>query len=72
MLMRAAGIEPRKNRLRGSMNPGKDEIGKISLKHLYEIAKIKRTEPRLSVLSEEAMVKCLIGSCKSMGLTVVA
>lgn len=70
--MKAAGVDPRKNRLRGSMNPGTDVLGKISLKHLYEIAKIKRSEPRLSVLSEEAMVKCLIGSCKSMGLEVVA
>jgi ribosomal protein L11 len=36
--MRCAGVE------KGSSNPGKEIVGKpVSLKHIYEIAKIKQT-----------------------------
>jgi len=41
------------------------------LKHIYEIAKIKQSELRLSGLSLEALSKSVIGSAKSTGVTVV-
>ena len=53
------------------MQPGRESIGEVSLKHVYEIAKIKRSELRLSGLSLEALCKSVIGSARSVGITVV-
>ena len=43
MLLQAAGVEKKKGKMKGAMNPGSETVGKVSLKHVYEIAKIKRT-----------------------------
>ncbi|CAG7947365.1 unnamed protein product [Penicillium nalgiovense] len=71
LLLNAANVEPRKNRLRGAMNPGHELCGKISLKHVYEIAKLKHTETRLSGLSLEGLCKSVISQAKSIGIQVV-
>ena len=70
-LLRSAGIKERKGKLRGAMMPGKESVGQITLKHVYEIAKIKRTELRLSGLSMEGLCKSIIRQARSMGITVV-
>jgi large subunit ribosomal protein L11 len=64
-------VELRKNRLRGAENPGKDIIGTISVKHVYEIAKLKQTEMRLSGLSLEGLCKSVMAQAKSIGIQVV-
>ena len=46
-------------------------VGEVSLKHVYEIAKIKQSEPRLSALSLQSLVKSLIWQAGSMGISVV-
>ncbi|KAA6406797.1 MAG: 54S ribosomal 19 protein [Lasallia pustulata] len=71
LLLQAAGVKERKNRVRGAMNPGKESIGEVSLKHVYDIAKIKQSELRLSGLSLEGLCKSVIGQAQSMGITVV-
>ncbi|KAI9376343.1 ribosomal protein L11, N-terminal domain-containing protein [Aspergillus egyptiacus] len=71
LLLRSAKVEPRKNRLRGAMNPGHETIGEVSLKHVYEIAKIKQSEPRLSGLSLEGLCKSVIAQAKSIGVKIV-
>ena len=71
LLLNAAGVEERKGRLRGCEKPGHEIIGKVSLKHVYEIAKIKQTELRLSGMSLENLCKSIIGQSKSMGIQVV-
>lgn len=71
LLFKAAGIEPRKNRLRGGESPGREHVGELSLKHIYEIAKIKQTETRLSGLSLEALCKSLIATARTAGIKVV-
>ncbi|KAJ6144520.1 hypothetical protein N7470_008415 [Penicillium chermesinum] len=71
LLLNAANVEPRKNRLRGAMNPGHDVCGEISLKHVYEIARIKHTETRLSGLSLQGLCKSVISQAKSIGIKVV-
>ena len=43
MMLKAADVAPRKGRLRGAMNPGTEIIGEISLKHVFEMAKLKQT-----------------------------
>lgn len=72
MLLQAANVEPRKNRVRGAMSPGHESIGQVSLKHVYEIAQTKQTESRLSGLSLIGLCKSVISQAKSMGIKVVA
>ena len=47
-------------------------VGEISLKHIYEIAKIKQTELRLSGLSLEGLCRSVAGQAASIGIKVVA
>ncbi|RMJ28516.1 hypothetical protein PHISP_00643 [Aspergillus sp. HF37] len=72
LLLKAANVEPRKNRVRGAMNPGHEIIGKVSLKHVYEIAKIKQSELRLSGQSLQGLCKSVISSARSVGIKIVA
>lgn len=46
-------------------------VGKVSLKHVYEIAKIKHTEARLSRLSLEALARSVVAQAASCGIVVV-
>ncbi|PLB47280.1 mitochondrial ribosomal protein L11 [Aspergillus steynii IBT 23096] len=71
LLLQSANVEPRKNRVRGAMNPGHEIVGKISLKHVYEIATIKQSETRLSGLSLEGLCKSILAQAKSIGIQVV-
>lgn len=71
LLLNSAGAPIRKSRLKGAMNPGKENVGQVSLKHVYEIAKIKHSELRLSGLSLEGIVKSVIAQAKSIGVAVV-
>ena len=72
MLLQAANVEPRKNRVRGAMSPGHESIGQVSLKHIYEVAQTKQTETRLSGLSLIGLCKSVLSQAKSMGIKVVA
>ena len=72
LLMQAAGVKERKNKIRGAMQPGKESVGEVSLKHVYDIAKIKQSELRQSGLSLEGLCKSVIAQAKSIGVTVVA
>jgi len=71
MLLNAAGAPVRKAKLKGAGSPGKESVGTVTLKHVYEIAKIKQTELRLSGLTLEGMCKTVIAQAKSIGVTVV-
>lgn len=52
-------------------NAGVGHVGSVSLKHVYEIAKIKQTENRLSGLSLEALCKSVVAQAASIGVAVV-
>lgn len=56
---------------KGASNPGKETVGTVSLKHVYEIAKIKQSELRLSGLSLEGLCRAVIYQAKSIGVNVV-
>jgi large subunit ribosomal protein L11 len=45
-------------------------VGSVSLKHVYEIAKIKQTETRLSGVDLQALVKSVVAQAGSMGVVV--
>lgn len=65
-LKKAAGIE------KGTGRPGHEVSGTISLKHVYEIAKIKATDEHLKHLKLESIASTIIGSARSLGIQVVA
>ncbi|KAH8596139.1 60S ribosomal protein L19 [Bisporella sp. PMI_857] len=72
MLLKAAGVEETKGKLKGANNPGKDFVGKpVSLKAVYEIAKIKKGELRLSGLSLEGICRSVVAQAKTVGVKVV-
>lgn len=64
-LKQAAGIQ------RGAMSPGKEIAGKITLKHVYEIAKIKQQDPPLYLTPLKEICELVIGSAHSCGIEVV-
>ena len=53
------------------MKAGHEVSGEVSLKHIYDIAKIKQSELRLSGLSLESLCKSVIASARSAGIEVV-
>ncbi|KAL1132547.1 hypothetical protein AAG570_010502 [Ranatra chinensis] len=64
-LKQAAGIQ------RGAMEPGKEVCGKVSLRHLYEIAKIKSTDPVMETKSLAEICKMFVGIAHSCGIEIV-
>jgi len=68
LLLKAANVELKKGKLKGKS--GNEIVGTISLKHVFEIAKIKQSELRLSGLSLEGLCKSVISSAKSVGVEV--
>lgn len=62
-IKKAAGLE------RAADRPGHELVGTVSLKHIYEIAKVKqRDTPDVPL---ESLCKSLLRSCRSMGVRVV-
>ncbi|KAI3668889.1 hypothetical protein L6452_40106 [Arctium lappa] len=64
-LKKAAGIES------GSRMPGHVVASKLTLKHIYEIAKVKQSDPYCQYMSLEAISRSIIGTANSMGIKVV-
>ena len=57
---------------KGAKMPGKESVGTVSLRALYEVALSKqRHDPSLAVLSTQGIVRSLCGSAKSMGIKLV-
>ncbi|AHX04835.1 ribosomal protein L11 [Ehrlichia japonica] len=63
LLKKAAAIE------KGSVNPGKDNIGKVKMSDVYEIARRKMSDMNADTI--EAAAKMVIGTASSMGIIVV-
>ena len=57
------------NLAKGSAEPHKTKVGKITHKQVEEIAKIKM--PDLNCFTLEAAIKCVEGTARSMGVDVV-
>src|ERR1700716_390395 len=57
------------NLAKGSAEPNKNKVGKITEQQVEEIAKIKM--PDLNCFTLEAAVKCIEGTARSMGVDVV-
>jgi large subunit ribosomal protein L11 len=63
LLMKAAKIE------KGSGEPNKNKVGKVTMKQVREIAETKL--PDLNTTDIEAAVRSVAGTARSMGLEVV-
>jgi large subunit ribosomal protein L11 len=63
LLFKAAKVE------KGSGEPNKNKVGKVTKKQLEEIAKLKM--PDLNAGSVEAAMRTIAGTARSAGLTVV-
>lgn len=62
LLIKAAGID------KGSAEPNKTKVGKVTRAQLEEIAKIKMAD--LNCTTMESAVSMIAGTARSMGLTV--
>ena len=78
LLLKAAGVAETKGKLKGAQNPGAKqdgdgvtEVGQVSLKHVYEIARIKGSESRLKGLSLQGLVRSVVAQAKTVGVRVV-
>lgn len=56
---------------KGAYQPGKQVLGKITLKHVYEIAKIKKQDENMELVTMETLCKQIVGSARSIGIQVV-
>ena len=50
--------------------PGKETVGAVSLRAIYEIAKIKKRDYHLQLHSIEALSASIVGTAKSIGMEV--
>lgn len=64
LLIQAAGVQ------KGSQNPGSEVAGYVSLKHVYEIAKIKLQDEHLKHISLKSMCRSVISTADSCGIVV--
>src|SRR5437899_3993768 len=62
LLLKAAGIE------KGSPNPNKNKVGKVSRKQVEDIAKLKVKD--LTAKDVEAAMRTVEGTARSMGLEI--
>jgi large subunit ribosomal protein L11 len=56
------------NLAKGSAEPNKNKVGKITIQQIEEIAKIKM--PDLNCFTVEAAMEQVKGACKSMGVDI--
>lgn len=71
LLLQAASVKERKGRVRGAIAPGKESVGQVSLKHVYDIAMIKKSELRLSGLPLDGLCRSVIAEAKAVGVTII-
>ncbi|WP_299563474.1 50S ribosomal protein L11 [uncultured Mycolicibacterium sp.] len=62
LLLKAAGLQ------KGSGNPHKDKVGKVSWDQVREIAETKKED--LNANDIDAAAKIIVGTARSMGITV--
>ncbi len=69
-LKKAAGLKPvgKRNRPRGSENPGRDVAGYVTVAQVREIAEAKMKD--LSANDVEAAMQIILGSARSIGIEV--
>ena len=69
-LKKAAGLKPvgKRNRAKGSVKPGREVAGTVTVKQVREIAEAKMRD--LNANSVEGAMQIILGSARSMGIEV--
>ena len=69
-LKKAAGLKPvgKRNRAKGSVKPGRETAGTVTVKQVREIAEAKMKD--LNANDVEAAMQIILGSAKSCGIEV--
>lgn len=65
LLKQITGIE------KGTARTGQETLATISLKHVYEVAKIKQRDEHMQGLSLESISRAVVGSARSLGIDVI-
>ncbi len=63
-LKAAAGVR------KGSAKPKHEIVGSVSVKHIYEIAKVKSEDPGFEGQTMFAVCRCIAATARSMGIGV--
>ena len=63
--MRCAGIT------KGSEKPGREDVGQVSVRQLYEIAKIKQQDPNMQHIPLLGICRSIKGTARTCGIRVV-
>lgn len=66
LLKKAAGVE------KGASTPGSESVGSVTLKHVYEIARIKQKDVHLSHVSLSSLCCSIVQTAKTCGIDVEA
>eukprot|EP00239_Pterosperma_sp_CCMP1384_P000036 CAMPEP_0197843500 /NCGR_PEP_ID=MMETSP1438-20131217/385_1 /TAXON_ID=1461541 /ORGANISM="Pterosperma sp., Strain CCMP1384" /LENGTH=124 /DNA_ID=CAMNT_0043453683 /DNA_START=313 /DNA_END=687 /DNA_ORIENTATION=+ len=56
---------------KGSTSPGHSTAGFLTLKHVYEIAKIKKQDPSNVLIDLPSICRNIMGTCRAMGIKVL-
>ena len=56
---------------KGAQQPGKHIVGQLTLRHIYEIARVKQQDVSFQHLQLSQICACILGSARSMGIQVV-
>ncbi|PKC75840.1 ribosomal protein L11 [Rhizophagus irregularis] len=56
---------------KGAAKPKHEIAGKVSLKHIYEIAKIKQNQDNMKDFDLRSICKSIVATCGSIGIEVV-
>ncbi|TFK29307.1 mitochondrial 54S ribosomal protein YmL19 [Coprinopsis marcescibilis] len=56
---------------KGPAKPGHEILATISLKHVFEISKIKASDEQLKHLPQESIARMIVGSARTLGIQVV-
>ncbi|XP_013392766.1 39S ribosomal protein L11, mitochondrial [Lingula anatina] len=64
-LKQAAGIK------KGATRPGQEVAGKVTLKHIYEIARLKSEDPTFEGIPLKKVCERILGVAHSMGIQIV-
>uniref|UniRef100_A0A095A4L5 Large ribosomal subunit protein uL11m n=1 Tax=Schistosoma haematobium TaxID=6185 RepID=A0A095A4L5_SCHHA len=56
---------------KGASSPGTEVCGRLSLKHIYHIAELKKQDPHLFTADLQDICKMLIGTAHRLGIEIV-
>eukprot|EP00055_Hartaetosiga_balthica_P000489 m.136705 g.136705 ORF g.136705 m.136705 type:complete len:150 (-) comp10850_c0_seq1:27-476(-) len=57
---------------KGANKPGKELVGSVTLRQIYEIAAIKKQDAKFRNTPLQSVCKSIIGSARSMGIDVIS